>query len=90
MKQIKLPKIRKYHVLIPQGKSIATDNPNLAEKKAILDGGRYKYETSFIRHTSPQSINYTKLITTIQKTKRLTPNYKQNYFLNNTTNQTQP
>jgi hypothetical protein len=39
MKQIKLPKIRKYHVLIPQGKSIATDNPNLAEKKAILASG---------------------------------------------------
>ena len=37
--KIELPKIRKYHVWNPSGNCIATDNPNLAEKKAILCNG---------------------------------------------------
>lgn len=34
-----LPKIRKYHVFNPKGKSISTDNPELADKKAIICNG---------------------------------------------------
>ena len=37
--KILLPKIRKYHVWNPSGNCIATDNEDLAEKKAILCNG---------------------------------------------------
>lgn len=38
--KITLPKIRKYHVYVPNGNCISTDDPNLAERKAILSGGQ--------------------------------------------------
>ena len=37
--KITLSKIRKFHVWNPKGNCIATDNPYLAEKKAILCNG---------------------------------------------------
>jgi hypothetical protein len=44
----KLPAIRKYHVWIPKGKSIATDNAELAEKKAILKDGQVYIDIRYI------------------------------------------
>jgi hypothetical protein len=76
--KILLPKIRKYHVWLPGNKSYpATDNPNLAEKRAILGNGtvyediRYNgrkrlqrmYFVAASNGTLPKEIDYPDLIT---------------------------
>lgn len=45
--KITLPKIRKYHVWNPKGNCIATDSPELAEKKAILCNGTVYEDTRY-------------------------------------------
>jgi hypothetical protein len=44
---MKLPKIRKYHVWIPKGNCIATDNESYAEKQAALKDGQVYVDTRY-------------------------------------------
>lgn len=68
--------IRKFHVFVPNGKSISTDNIDFAEKKAILKNGtvfedtRYKakirlqrmYYYASMNGTLPKEIDYPMLL----------------------------